>query len=230
MINKSKRKQEIETKIVKRPSTNKSGSKTTKSIKKVQNDDNDKRSKTTKTDNKRRTKTKTKKQYSDDELANTIVDNNDADAVDIDDNNNEENDNNDKPAKAFGQRSRERLKAKIVEWLDFDDKIKLLSARAKKYRDAKKEHEKNIMKMIVDFGIEKERLEIKDENQNIRGRVYRYKSMTKCAIKEDIIKKALMEVFKNERRVDELIKKIDSNRQIKENYYLKRTKGGANGD
>jgi Family of unknown function (DUF5760) len=59
----------------------------------------------------------------------------------------------------------------------------------------------------------------------LRSRVYRYKSTTKGAIKEEIVRNALMEIIRDEKRVEQLVKKIDSKRPINERYYLKRTKG-----
>ncbi len=35
----------------------------------------------------------------------------------------------------------------------------------------------------------------------------------------------LIEIFKNEKRVDQLVKKIESKRPVNDKYYLKRTKG-----
>ena len=125
----------------------------------------------------------------------------------------------------LNNKSKLRLKKKIVEWLDYDDKIKLLSAKTKKYKDAKKVHEDMIMKMINEFGIQNEKLDIHDDSDNLRSRVYRHKSVTKGPINEDIIEKALMEVYGNDKRVAELVKKIDTKRKINERFYLKRTKG-----
>ena len=122
-------------------------------------------------------------------------------------------------------KTKERLKGKIIEWLDFDDKIKILNARTKKYKDAKKQQEELILKMISKLGVNDTKMDVHNDNDEFRGRVYRHKSSTKGALKEDIIKNALMEVFRDEKKVDQLFKKIDSKRPINERYYLKRTKG-----
>lgn len=116
-----------------------------------------------------------------------------------------------------------RLKKKIISWMDYDDKIKQLNTKTKKYKDAKKQQEELIIDMINKLGIGSKKLAVNDENNNFRGDVYRYKSITKGAIKEDIIKDALMEAIRNEDKVNQLIKKIDSKRPINERYYLKRT-------
>jgi len=123
------------------------------------------------------------------------------------------------------EKTRLRLKHKINEWLDFDDKIKDLNAKAKRYKDAKKQQEELILKMINKMGVNDNKIDVHDHENNFRGRVYRYKSVTKGAIKEDIIKNALMEIIRDEKKVNQLVKKIDSKRPINERYYLKRTKG-----
>lgn len=139
---------------------------------------------------------------------------------------NEEDEN--RPKIKLNNKIRERLKGKIIEWLDCDDKIKILNARAKKYKETKKEREEIIIKMISKLGIEEKKIEVHDNDDNLRGRVYRYKSVTKGSLKEDIIKTALMEAIRDEKKVDQLIKKIESKRPINERYYLKRTKGNKN--
>lgn len=139
-------------------------------------------------------------------------------------------DNHDQPEhdsskNKLANKTKERLKAKIVDWLDYDDKIKLLNARAKKYKDAKKQQEELIINIIARLGMENSKIDVHDNDDNLRSRVYRYKSVTKGSIKEDIIKDALMEIIRDEKKVDHLVKKIDSKRPINERYYLKRTKG-----
>jgi len=58
------------------------------------------------------------------------------------------------------------------------------------------------------------KIDVQDENNNLRSRVYKHKSVTKGGLKENIIKEALMEAIHNEKRVDHLLKKIDSKRAI----------------
>ncbi|AVL94709.1 hypothetical protein ma323 [Moumouvirus australiensis] len=125
----------------------------------------------------------------------------------------------------LSNKTRERLKNKIIHWLDYDDKIKDLNARTKKYKDAKKQQEENILKMLNKLQIGEKKIDIHDGDENLRGRVYKHRSVTKGAIKEDIIRDALMEVIRNEKAVSQLVKKIEDRRPINERYYLKRTKG-----
>ena len=125
----------------------------------------------------------------------------------------------------LGAKTRERLKKKIISWMDFDDKIKDLNATVKKYKDAKKQQEELIITMITKLGMDEKKIDVHDNDNNLRGRVYRHKSVTKGALKEDVIKDALMEAIRDEKKVDQLVKKIESRRPINERYYLKRTKG-----
>ena len=118
-----------------------------------------------------------------------------------------------------------QLKSKINDWLDCDDKIKDLSSRIKKYKDAKKEREALIIKMITKLGIGDGKMDICDKKGTTRSRVYKHKSVTKGAIKGDIIKKALMEAIRDEKKVNQLVKKIENKRPVTERFYLKRTKG-----
>ena len=120
----------------------------------------------------------------------------------------------------------ERLKAKVESWMDYDDAIKKMSAKMKKYKDAKKSQEDSIMKMIEKFKLDEKKIDVNGKDNKIRGRVYRYESVTKEAIKEETIRDVLMEAIKNENNVRELVKKINERRNIKKRYYLKRTKGG----
>lgn len=125
----------------------------------------------------------------------------------------------------LNEKTKEHLKRKINDWLDSDDKIKILNARLKKYKDEKKAQEEFIIKVITKLGMEESKIDIHDNHNQLRSRVYRYKSETKGAIKENIIKDALMELIRDEKTVNQLVKKIDSRRPVIERYYLKRTKG-----
>lgn len=114
-----------------------------------------------------------------------------------------------------------RLKKKTTDWLDCDDKIKILNAKIKKYKDIKKEREEFIIKILSTLA-EATKIDVTDKHDNLKGVVYRQKSITKGPIKEDIIRKALMEVMRDEKKVTQLIKKIENKRPINERYYLRR--------
>jgi len=112
-----------------------------------------------------------------------------------------------KPRPKLAEKTKERLKTKITDWLDSDDKIKNLNKRVKKYKDSKKEQEDIIIKMIVKLGMEEKKIDVHDDNDALRSRVYRHKSVTRGAIKEDIVKAGLMEAIRDEKKVDQLVKK-----------------------
>jgi len=118
-----------------------------------------------------------------------------------------------------------KLKKEIVIWLDHDDKIKELNVKMKEHKDEKKEKELLIMEMISKLGVDDEPMNIRGGNGQLRGKVCRQKSVTKGALKDEIIKNALMEAIRDEKKVDQLVKKIESKRPVTERYYLKRTKG-----
>jgi hypothetical protein len=124
----------------------------------------------------------------------------------------------------LAEKTKKRLKSKITEWMNYDDRIRMLNTKVKKYKDLKKKHEEKIIDMITKLGLEDAKIDVHDDNNNLRGRVYRYKSSTKGPLKEKVIKDALMEAIRDENKVIQLIKKINDKRPINERYYLKRTK------
>jgi hypothetical protein len=124
--------------------------------------------------------------------------------------------------------TRKRLKKKIIEWLDLDDQIRDFSKKAKKLKRLKLQLEKEIIDSLDKLGLENEKIDVFDPQQNrLRGRVYKYRSIAKMPYKEDNIKDALMESLNNERTVNQLVKKIESKRPVKERFYLKRTRGNS---
>jgi len=124
------------------------------------------------------------------------------------------------------EKNKKRLKKQIIEWMLLDDRIKEANNRIKKHKDNKKEMEEIIIEMIGKFGIGDDKMDINDDNTGeYKGRVSRYKSITKGPIKEDIIRKSLMEIIGDEKKVEQLVQKIDSKRPITTKYRLKRTRG-----
>lgn len=177
-----------------------------------------------------------KKRFSNDEESPVnIIDHSNFDIENVDnfDNFNANSENNEeeeeiRPKINLDNKTRERLKRKITEWLDNDDKIKLLNANIKKFKDQKKEQEEIIISMLNKLGMNESKIDVHGEDGSVRSRVYRHKSVTKGSLKEEIIKKALMEIIRDEKKVDQYVKKIESKRPINERYYLKRTKGNKN--
>lgn len=119
------------------------------------------------------------------------------------------------------------LKKNIESWIKDDDKIKELNILSKEYKDSKKEKEKEILSLIKKLGMEEAKLDVTNKRGDVTARVYRHTSITKSAIKEDLLKDALMEIYQSETKSDQIIKKIDSKRKLNERFYLKRTKGEA---
>lgn len=126
------------------------------------------------------------------------------------------------------KKTKEKLKKKISEWMDFDDKIKEHNAKLKIFKTSKKENEKLIIDIIEKLELGDLKFVVPDEKSGVRGHVYREKKITRQAIKEDTIKCVLMEVVNDQNKVDQLLKKIDAKRTIVESYRLKRTKGNQN--
>jgi hypothetical protein len=125
----------------------------------------------------------------------------------------------------MNEKDQYKLKKKLNHWLDYDDEIKRLNDKIKKMKEEKKELEKFIMNDISKYHMDTHKIDVHDFQDNFRGRVYKYKSVTRGAIKPDTIKEALMEIIQNERKVNQLTKKIENRRPVNERYYLKRTKG-----
>lgn len=122
--------------------------------------------------------------------------------------------------KINSKKTKEVLKKKILEWLDIDDKIKDLAKKSKDFKDHKKKNEEFILKLIDAMKIADQQITVDQ-----RGKVYKHKSVTKGPIKEDTLKSALMEALHNEKKVMQLVKKIEAKRPVNERFYLKRTKG-----
>ena len=120
---------------------------------------------------------------------------------------------------------RKQLKRNINQWFDTDDKIKRLSQLSLEYKHEKKDLEPIIMKNMKTLKLNTKKLDITDDKNNMRGRVYIYKSVTKGGMKEEHVKKTLMETLRDEKKVNYLIQKIKSQQPVNERFYLKRTKG-----
>ena len=119
------------------------------------------------------------------------------------------------------------LKTQIQAWMDYDDKLKELAKKSKKYRDAKKKQEETILKVITSLGFEEDpEIEVTDSKTgNLRGKVSRVTKTKPEPYGPGNIKQALMEQMKDEKKVDELFEKIKNARKTEKRVYLKRTKG-----
>lgn len=118
------------------------------------------------------------------------------------------------------------LKTQIQAWMDYDDKLKELAKKSKKYRDAKKKQEETILKVITSLGFEEDPvIEVTDKAGKIRGKVSRVKSSKTEPYGPKNIKAALMEMYKDEKKADEMFEKINKMRKSEDRFHLKRTKG-----
>lgn len=120
------------------------------------------------------------------------------------------------------------LKKHIETWIDCDTQIKELNESMKEIKDTKKKNERIVLGIITKMGMEELKLDITDNKGRVKARVYRHKSVTKGAIKEELLKDTLMEIFHDEKKVDQIVKKVDSKRKVNERFYLKKTKGVGN--
>lgn len=118
----------------------------------------------------------------------------------------------------ISEKQKAKLKKNILMWIECDDKIKEFQVKSKIYKEKKKQIEEKVLSDIDRLNVQDSKLETE------RGNVFQSVSHTKGAIKADIIKDALKGYVKKERHIDELIKKIDTLRPIKERVYLKRVR------
>jgi ABC-type Fe2+-enterobactin transport system substrate-binding protein len=125
------------------------------------------------------------------------------------------------------QKTKEQLKNFASKWIDYDDKIKELNGKVAKIKKLKKQNEVSLLKIINQYESDENKIKIniKDPNDELRGRVYRYKSTTKEPLKQDVIKRGLLEALGDQTKVDEMYKKIESKRRDIHRNYIKRTNG-----
>lgn len=122
---------------------------------------------------------------------------------------------------------RKRLKDKLTDWMDIDDQILELAEELKELKQKKQKREKQILSIYEKLGDDKLSFDILEEGGGMRGRVYRSKSKSTEGLKKDVIQEALKESVYDDAAIEQILSKIDSKRQVKERFYLKRTKGSA---
>lgn len=108
--------------------------------------------------------------------------------------------------------------------LDYDDRIKELQAEIKKYREAKARKEAMLLQVLDSLDFKMPPIEVvASDTGDMRGKLTKAKSTTKAPVNMSIVKKVMMEVYKDERKAEEMVKKIHNARPVKEKYYIKRT-------
>lgn len=136
-----------------------------------------------------------------------------------------EDENNTSDVPDIPENARIKLKTMLMDWLDYDDKIKLLAAKSKEFKTEKKNIEEYVIQKLTKLGFNDQKVNIHDKNGEIRSSVYKYKTTTKSPLKMENVEAILMQVLGNERKTIQCLKKIDDSRDLVERVYLKRTKG-----
>jgi hypothetical protein len=132
--------------------------------------------------------------------------------------------------------AKKKLSATILKkmniWMDCDDKIKEINDQVKKVnlqlkkiKQVRQENEDTILVLLEKLKFAEGSIIPVKNGSKFRGTIERCKSVTKGPINEKILKTALMQCVKDERKVDQYIKKIEASREQKEKYFLKRNKG-----
>lgn len=116
-----------------------------------------------------------------------------------------------------------KIKGLIREWIGTDEVIKTYNQKIKKHKDAKKEIEEKILVLIEKTGLEEHKFTMKHDDGV--QRIYRAKSVSKGAYKEDMIRESMMSIIGKEKVVDKVFEELEGKRQVKERFYLKKTKG-----
>lgn len=133
-------------------------------------------------------------------------------------------DGDDSPDEELTLRIKKRLKREIITWLNNDDIIKEMSKKMKEYKDEKKKTETAILDMVNRLNIMNDKFLVNGEDNQFRSRVYCQRSVSRGAINKEVLQDALGEILHDEKKVSELIKKIEDKRPITERCYLKRDK------
>jgi hypothetical protein len=103
----------------------------------------------------------------------------------------------------------------VLLYVKSDDKIKDLSNELKKHKQKKQEAETEIIKHLERLG---------ETKINITGGILRKnQSETKASIKPELIKEAINAKIKDEKTVEEILEKLDQNRETKVRVSIKRS-------
>lgn len=119
----------------------------------------------------------------------------------------------------------ELLKNEVHTWMDYDDKIKQLGDKRKKYVVAKKKKEETIIKILSSIcDDDMPPIEIVDpESGKLRGKISKIKKVQPSPYNVKCIKSALMEIYKDEEAVSDILTRINNKRTVKDIQKLKRT-------
>lgn len=121
------------------------------------------------------------------------------------------NDNQDDKQSKKKMEFSEEFKNMVKQYIKSDDKLRLLSEEMKEYRNKKKQAEDFIIKNLEHSKI--------DLGSSV---IYKNEHESKTALKQDIIKEALMKKLNDNNEVEKLLKLIDEKRGIVKRVSLKR--------
>tara|TARA_B110000208_G_C11792346_1_gene438063 strand:- start:2941 stop:3312 length:372 start_codon:yes stop_codon:yes gene_type:complete len=109
----------------------------------------------------------------------------------------------------------EEFKEVVINWVQVDDEIRLISAKLKEMKDDKKNLEEYILETMgkMEDGV----IDITD------GKLRLNKSVTRSALKQEYLESALTDMIKDQTKAQEMTKLILDKRPIVEKVRLKRT-------
>ncbi len=121
-------------------------------------------------------------------------------------------DNNNK----INEKISDEFRQKVLKYIEYDDKISELQKKIKELKLKKQECEEHILTNMdkLDLNI----IEVKN------SKIIKNKSESKLACKPDLIKAVLEEEFKDLKRVDKFMEKLEDSREIREKISLRRKK------
>lgn len=105
----------------------------------------------------------------------------------------------------------------VVKFVKFDDLIKKKQKELNELKSQKKPCEEYIIKHLEKLG--------EDQVEITGGKIKKNKAETKSALNQDLLKDAISEKVKDEKTVEEIIKLVDSMREINTHFTLKRLAG-----
>ena len=111
----------------------------------------------------------------------------------------------------------ENFNNKVLEYIKIDDEIRILSKKTSELKKIKKPLEKYILEYLQQ--VDEKIIDISNQKTRLR----RNKSETRKQLKQDQIKDALLEELGDLKRVENILKSIDSKREKQVHINIKRT-------
>jgi hypothetical protein len=111
----------------------------------------------------------------------------------------------------------ENFNNKVLEYIKIDDEIRILSKKTSELKKIKKPLEKYILEYLQQ--VDEKIIDISNQKTRLR----RNKSETRKQLKQDQIKDALLEELGDLKKVENILKSIDSKREKQVHINIKRT-------